>query len=209
MADFDELVRAEVKCVPKKLRGWAVGPAIWAFVNYRDQCAAENELEKWAMIEQLAIFELLSHGYEHSRFMLRQLHGRHRGAEIKRSADATFDTGGKDAAFLHEKLAIAGREWLKESNRNQLSPRELEALLRYLRDLNFSKIPGRKRHSREQINVMVAPNNKMTINAFGKWLDRFKVPYLELPSGRGSPRYIDRKFAEEFAGLQASMLSSS
>jgi len=83
-ADFEELVRAEVKCVPKKLRGWAWGPPIWAFVNYRDQCAAENELEKWAMIEQLAIFELLSHGYERSRFMLRQLHGRERGAEIKR-----------------------------------------------------------------------------------------------------------------------------
>ena len=55
---------------------------------------------------------------------------------------------------------------------------------------------------------MVAPNNPMTIDAFStKWLNKFKVPYLELKRGVGSPKYVDEKDKKEWAEFEASMKS--
>jgi len=48
----------------------------------------------------------------------------------------------------------------------------------------------------------------MTIDAFStKWLNKFKVPYLELKRGVGSPKYVDEKDKKEWAEFEASMKS--
>src|SRR5712692_6198014 len=133
--DWPDLVDAQVKCMPKELSRWAYGPTIWALVMYWEQCAAEES--KWREIAEIASLERtgeLSGPWElikehltpetcRAEHRLRELGGRERGAEIERWAFGILRKGGKDAAFLADKIAIAiaKQEKLNRSKRGTLT----------------------------------------------------------------------------------------
>src|SRR5438094_1866739 len=153
-ADWDwfDLAEAQMKCMPKELSKWAYGPTIWALVMYWEQCAAEEN--KWREIAEIASLERtgeLSGPWElmkehltpetcRAEHRLRELRGRQRGAEIERWMFGIFRKGGKDAAFLANKIAIAiaKQEKLNHSKRGTLTLQERGALLDYRSDLKYS-----------------------------------------------------------------------
>ncbi len=214
--DWPDLVEAHVKCMPKELSRWAYGPTIWALVMYWEQCAAEGR--KWREIAEIANLERtgeLSGPWElikehltpetcRAEHRLRELGGRERGAEIERWAFGILRKGGKDAAFLADKIAIAiaKQEKLNRSKRGTLTLQEREALLDYRSDLKYSKSRGRQRHTVEQIKTIVAPGNPMTIAAFRKWVNELGVPFVEIARGAAAPKYANNKFAKAYAALK-------
>ena len=220
-ADWDwfDLAEAQMKCMPKELSKWAYGPTIWALVMYWEQCAAEEN--KWREIAEIASLERtgeLSGPWElikehltpetcRAEHRLRELRGRQRGAEIERWVFGIFRKGGKDAAFLANKIAIAiaKQEKLNHSKRGTLTLQERGALLDYRSDLKYSKSRGGGRHTVEQIKAIVAPDNPMTPGAFRRWVNEFGIPFIEVPRGAAAPKYANKRFASAYAELKTGL----